>query len=59
MGVNMADEEPVLNVDELTDYVVEKLRREGTGIPRALVARIFDMEAAFMFEKGITDDFAP
>ncbi len=55
----MADEEPVLNVDELTDYVVEKLRREGTGIPRALVARIFDMEAAFMFEKGITDDFAP
>jgi len=42
MRVNMADEEPVLNVnvDELTDYVIEKLRREGTSVPRALVARI-------------------
>ena len=55
----MSDEKRILNVDEMTDYVVEKLRREGISVPRDLVARIFDIESDFMFEKGITDDFGP
>ena len=53
----MRDEERILDVDEMIDYVLEKLKRDGVAVSRDLVARIFDIENTFMFEKDITDDF--